>query len=840
MMQGINSIETMNSELRKRCAAAELTFECGCGGLFESEVAIIAEAPGDREVQLREPLVGGSGKFLWDTIRREGITRNKVYITNVVKRMLVSAADAKSKKSAISRQELSLWQDLLRTELAHLPNLKYVVVLGSYALAALTDQHAITKVRGSVERTTINGRDIPVLCTFNPAHIMREPQLEIVFKFDLGKLRRLVDGSFNPPIIKAHHSLSYPMACQWINSFIGMPDERWIAYDIECMAGETACVGLAASPTEGVCINFRNNGKNYYTIEQERELRLGLAELFANPNKRLVAQNGNFDSYWLWYRDRIRVHHNHFDTMLAHHVLYPGLPHDLAFLTSQYTDAPYYKDEGAEWRRENDIAAFWEYNVKDCCITLACAEKLHKELVHQQLDAFFYNHVMRLQPELVGMTVGGILCDVELKRTITDTIGRGVDEARRLCQTTAAKAVGVSDYEFNPNSPADVSRLFFDDLRLVGRGTSTDKENRSRMRKHPRTSPDARAAIDAIDEFKRKSKFHSTYANSRIDSDGRFRCEYKQTGTRRLPGRLSSSQVMWGNGLNLQNIPEAAYPMFIADPGFVFSYYDMAQIEARIVAYLAEIDAWKQQFEMARLHPGTYDAHIALASEMFGIPYDQVPRQDRTADGEPTIRYISKRSRHGLNYRMQPDRLSIVTGLPQHEAERAFRLYHRVTPQITVWWNDVTELVRRDRAITTALGRRWILLERFDDKALESVIAFEPQSLNGDHTASVIYKAHNDPRWPRDARIIMNLHDANIAMHRPEDGECVREIMREYAEQPLWINSVRNRLRGIDKPEPLIVPAEFKMSYPDEHGVHRWSTLDKVKKPIVEYADASD
>lgn len=121
------------------------------------------------------------------------------------------------------------------------------------------------------------------------------------------------------------------------------------------------------------------------------------------------------------------------------------------------------------------------------------------------------------------------------------------------------------------------------------------------------------------------------------------------------------------------------------------------------------------------------------------------------------------------------------------------------------------------------------MIQQPDDQAFESIIAFEPQSINGDFTAGVIYECESDPRWPRDARMMMNLHDANIAMHRPEDGELVREIMKQYAEKPLYINSVKNRLRGVDAPEQLIVPADFKMSYPDEHGVHRWSTLDKVK-----------
>jgi hypothetical protein len=286
---------------------------------------------------------------------------------------------------------------------------------------------------------------------------------------------------------------------------------------------------------------------------------------------------------------------------------------------------------------------------------------------------------------------------------------------------------------------------------------------------------------------------------------------------------------MWGSGLNMQNIPERAKGMFIADHGYEFSYYDMSQIEARIVAYLAEIDEWKQQFELARLQPGAYDAHCALAASMFKVPYEDVPRSDFAANGDRTIRFVAKRCRHGLNYRMAPDKLATVTGLDIREAEQAYRLYHASAPQIMQWWDDLVSLVRRDRRISTCLGRRWLLLERYDDAALDSIVAFEPQSTNGDHTASVIYKCHNDPRWPRDARIVLNVHDANIAINRPKDGPLVRSIMRQYAEEPLMINSVRNRLLGRYAPEALVVPAEFGVSCPDEQGWHRWSSISKLK-----------
>jgi hypothetical protein len=150
------------------------------------------------------------------------------------------------------------------------------------------------------------------------------------------------------------------------------------------------------------------------------------------------------------------------------------------------------------------------------------------------------------------------------------------------------------------------------------------------------------------------------------------------------------------------------------------------------------------------------------------------------------------------------------------------------TPEIFVWWDDAIELVKRNGCINTCLGRRWLLMERFDPVALDSIIAFEPQSINGDWTSSVIYKCHSDKEWPPTARIVINVHDANIALNRIQDGPTVRAIMKHHAEQPIMINSVRNRLRGIDRPEPLVVPAEMAVSRAGNDGVHRWSTIQKL------------
>src|SRR5580765_2871575 len=206
MIAPVSSIAEMNHELAAAVSAGGLSFDCGAGGNINSPIAIVAEAPGERELQQRVPLIGGSGKFLWDILRKDKLTRNDVYITNVVKRKLVSAAEGheigeRQEKITLTRQERTHWRHILWEELGRLPNLRTVVALGGYALDALVGLDSITKARGSVFPIDLHSNRVQCLATYNPAHVMREPRMEIVFRMDLGKLKRLMDGTFSVPSI---------------------------------------------------------------------------------------------------------------------------------------------------------------------------------------------------------------------------------------------------------------------------------------------------------------------------------------------------------------------------------------------------------------------------------------------------------------------------------------------------------------------------------------------------------------------------------------------------------------------------------------------------------------
>ena len=803
-------------EFTARAKACQLQVDCLGAGRLDSEICIIAEAPGEHEVNMKMPLVGGSGRLLWDVLRPHDIGRKDCYVTNVVKKQ-VALSTKTDARNPVKKTELEHWEGLLDWELDHLPNLKYILALGNFALHALTGDTGITKWRGSVFDCKVGrkARIVKVVCTNNPAHILRNLSMEPMYKFDIAKLRRVMDGKFKKHSIRGLINPSYSDAIKALDDLESSREP--IAFDIETMSNETACIGFANNPHEGICINFREATSNRYSLSEEMLLRDRIQGLFHNPANKLIAQQASFDCGWLWYKDRIHVPKVWFDTLLGHHTLYPRMPHNLGYLTAQYTDHPYYKDEGKRWREGGNINEFWDYNIKDCCITWAAHVPILKELKAQGLEDFFFNHVMRLQPHLVQMQVGGILADIPLKDKIADELKEELDDKLKGFYDQVHTLTGDRSFNPNPESSKQLGELFFNYLGLVGRGSSTNKDNRARMYNHSRTTPEQKELIKAVDYLKTERKFYSTYATQKADPDNRIRCEYKQFGVKEAPGRLSSSKTMWGSGMNLQNQPQRAYPMFICDEGYMFSYFDLQQAEAKVVAYLWNVKGLIENFERAE-HEEGFDFHRGTAARIFKCEYEEIPVGDWDDNLQPTRRYLGKRCVYGLNYRMQAPKLAEVCSIPMQQGFEAYASYHRAFPEIQQGWEATIKTVRNERMLFTPLGRRLIWLERLTEESFDSVIAFVPQSTIGDKVSGVIYLCHEDPEWPRRrARMLLNNHDALIAIHKPEDKRLIQRLMVKHAEAPIMI-------RGM----PVTIHTDVKESAPGEDRIHRWSTLQEV------------
>jgi uracil-DNA glycosylase len=837
--------EKFRDQFEAQCESMGLSLEVFSDGPLDAEVVFIGEGPGEVEVRKGKPFVGGSGRLMWEAATKFNLSKETVYATNVVKRQ-ISLSTKTDDKHAVSQAELDRWVELTHWELSHLRNAKIIVCLGNYALEAVAERSGITKWRGSVLPMQLpNGKMGHVVCTFNAAYVMhdREPRFEPFFIKDLQRVRQLLNGTFKPYRIDEIINPTFKEAMAFIRDL--KRSSRPVAWDVEAINYEMACIGLSNNPHRAMCINFRDLTSNRFTSSQEVDLLYAIQNLC--DSHRMIAQNGQFDSYFSWMHQLLKID-NWADTLLGHHLLYPLLPHGLAFLTAQYTTHPYYKDDMESWREGGDIDTYWRYNCKDTAITYAVWEKIYEELIQQKLDKVFFDHVMRAQRHLYPATVHGVAVDMTVKERITELVNEDVERSKKEFHRLVQEATGDDCYEPNPNSWPQMQELFFDKLRLEGRGRSTDENNRNLIMANPKTPGIAKEMLAALNRFKEEDKFRGTYAESKVSSDGRFRFECKQFGVSRAPGRMSTSQLLVEKeGGNIQNQPMRARGMYVADPGCVLLYFDLAQAEAQVVGFRADIPTWKADFARAKVD-GSFDCHRALASQMFKIPYDLVPKKDWDDDLKPTKRYVSKRCRHGLNYRMERFRLSQVTQLPYHEAVSAFILYHGITPELRKWWEEEERGFRKRRYIVNPFGRPLRIVQRINDDVLDSIIAFYPQSTIGDKIIQVWYQSEEDDAWPdpMHARIAIDVHDNLVAISAPKYAKTCLRIMKKYAESPIMLQDVYHRR----KPEPLSISAELKMSYPtswsekarqdkngkwlpgfveDPNGLHRWSEMKVVE-----------
>lgn len=827
-----NTLLEHKRELLQRCIELDLDPQVTCDGRLDSEIIIIGEAPGANEITQKLPLVGPTGALLWNTLRQHGILRTDCYITNVSKRQ-VSLSSAK--RAEVPADEWVKWQNLLQWELKQLPKAKYILAMGNVALQALSGWQGIQKYRGSVYDYDVDDRTLQVLYTFNPAAVMRAPKDEIILQFDARRFSQLTKGDYEPWPVETKYNLTFTEIMEEIARF--KAENKDTAVDSELTAGALACVGLANDLHRATCINFRDNLHNRFSIDEEIQIKFALQDLYQSlySSGHMIGQNSSFDSHFQGYFDNLRAPFN-YDTLLAHHTLYPTLPHGLGFLSSMYTTIPYYKDEIAIWHEDGDISTFWEYNGKDCCATLAAKQGTETELRAQGLYDFFINHVMRLQPHLVQSTINGIAVDQSVRGAIAEQLRQDVQKKLDTFTYRARLATGLPPtYNPNPDSPKQMTDLLYNRLGLRHRSGSTDATAREAMLEDPRTSIDAKEVLVALNEYKEDAKFLSTYAEARTDADGRFRCDWKQYGVQSAPGRLSSAKTLWGTGMNMQNQPPKARQFYVADDNCVLIYFDLSQAEARVVGYVADIGKWKEDFERSRV-TGDFDCHRSLAADMFKVPYDEVPRSDRNDDDtEYTIRYIAKRCRHGLNYRMQIHRLAETTGLPFSRAAASYHAYHKLNPEIQKWWNETERLIKTEKQLFNAYGRRLKLMQRLDDEALKSIVAFYPQSTIGDKVCRVWYASQEDDRWDNSkARIVLNIHDALIGVAHKSYAKTALSIMKAYAEQPILIQNIYRT-----KTEQLIIPADTAIStleIKNKKGElirmdtkHRWSNLEKVK-----------
>lgn len=146
-----------------------------------SVVMFIGEGPGRDEDLQGRPFIGRSGKFLTEMLAAQGITRNQVYITNVVKCRPPENRDP-------APAELAACSDYLDRQIA-LINPRIIVTLGRFSMQRWFPGAAITRVHGQIKNIGLGRVALPL---FHPAAALRNPQWRAAFQADIAKLPPLI------------------------------------------------------------------------------------------------------------------------------------------------------------------------------------------------------------------------------------------------------------------------------------------------------------------------------------------------------------------------------------------------------------------------------------------------------------------------------------------------------------------------------------------------------------------------------------------------------------------------------------------------------------------------
>lgn len=411
----------------------------------------------------------------------------------------------------------------------------------------------------------------------------------------------------------------------------------------------------------------------------------------------------------------------------------------------------------------DNIAPLFSCDMADAGLLQPLYAHLDKECIEQDMQKLLYKIEQPLAEVLASMELVGVAMNAEGVREF------GVELQTELQKQLASvyEAVG---YEFNLNSPKQLSKALFEDLGLPTRkktksGFSTDAETLESLREyHP--------VIDTILLYRTYQKLNSTYVEGLlkvIGSDGRIHSTFNQTEAR--TGRLSSNEP------NMQNIPVRTElgshlrNFFVAAPGDVLADADYSQIELRILASISKDAAMQDAFLKG------HDIHRATAAKVNGVPLEEVTPQMRSA---------AKAVNFGIVYGIGAFSLSKDIGVTVKEADAFIQNYLDNFPGVRTYMEDIVEFGKENGYVATLFGRRRPLPELASSnrniKALGERIALNTP-IQG--TAADIIKLAMNRVYRRlrdeglQAKLVLQVHDELIVETPEHEIEQVKTILHD-------------------------------------------------------------
>ena len=465
-----------------------------------------------------------------------------------------------------------------------------------------------------------------------------------------------------------------------------------------CFDTETTGLNTESDELVGMSFSWQPHEAYYVLVPADKakanEIVSSFKSILEDKNILKIGQNLKFDILML-RQYNINVQGPFFDTMVAHHIVNPGLKHNMDFLSETYLDyRPVAIEDliGKKGKTQGNmrnvpIEKIKEYAGEDADITLQLKHKLKEEITKEGLTQLFEEVEMPLMKVLEEMEFTGVKVDAGELNLFSI-------ELRKRIETIENNIYALAGENFNIASPKQVGELLFDRLKLDPQAKktktgqySTDEETLQKLKgKHP--------IVDEILTHRGLKKLLSTYAealpaliNAKTQ---RLHTSYNQALV--VTGRLSS------NNPNLQNIPirdddgrEIRKAFVAADADHLFLSADYSQVELRIMSHMSGDEHLISAFNNGE------DIHAATAGRIFNIPVSEV-----TSD----MRRKAKTANFGIIYGIAAFGLSERLGIPRTEAKGLIDGYFENFPGVKTYMDQCIREAREKGFVTTLSGRK--------------------------------------------------------------------------------------------------------------------------------------
>ena len=616
-----------------------------------------------------------------------------------------------------------------------------------------------------------------------------------------------------PPIDSSAYECVTDMAVldNWIEDIIAT---GYMAIDTEtdgldAMSCRLVGISLATRPGHACYIPLAHGIGEGLALTDEVPSQLAEADVLARLKPLLqdasimkILQNAKFDLQVLGQR-KIEVHPVE-DTMLMSYALAAGQRgHGMDELSELYLGHKPISIKELLGTGKSQITfdqvpleKATPYAAEDADITFRLWQMMRPKLVKDRVVSVYQTTEKSLVPVIVDMEKNGICVD-------RNVLSRLSGEFAQKMAVMAEDIYKLAGETFNIASPKQLGDILFDKMGLPGGkktktgawGTGADVLEGLAAEGHDLAAQ--------VLEWRGLAKLKSTYTDALPEfinpETGRIHTSYSLAST--TTGRLASSDP------NLQNIPirtedgRRIRTAFVAEKGNLLVSADYSQIELRLLAHIADIGSLRQAFADGQ------DIHAMTASEMFGVPLE-----DMTAE----TRRRAKAINFGIIYGISAFGLANQLGISRGEASDYIKAYFEKFPGIKDYMDAVKQEAHAQGYVSTLFGRR-IYLREIDSKIPARRAFAERAAINAPiqgSAADIIRRAMIamppvlKKKSPK-SRMLLQVHD-ELIFEAPESEtdklmQNVREVMQNACTPRLSLSV------------PLVVEAQAAKNWDEAH-----------------------